>query len=212
MDLQISLSVAHSSEILRAGMVAIAASEGFVIAGSHGDAESAIAGIVASKPSVALIDGGFASPVDGFEVARRVKAGASGVRLVITSPSADTTHQARARAAGAVNCIPESGTALELVAAIRNAAADQAPLSHEPFALVGASLVATSADGADRHLTLRERQVLRHLAYGLSNDEIAASLGIGLETVKTHIHKLLRKMSMRDRTQVAVWAVKNGVV
>lgn len=54
--------------------------------------------------------------------------------------------------------------------------------------------------------------MLRHLAYGLCNDEIAASLGIGLETVKTHIHKLLRKMSMRDRTQVAVWAVKNGVV
>ena len=67
-------------------------------------------------------------------------------------------------------------------------------------------------DGADRHLTLRERQVLRHLAYGLSNDEIGAALGIGLETVKTHVHKLLRKMSMRDRTQAAVWAVKNGVV
>ncbi len=211
MVLQISLSVAHSSEVLRAGMIAIAASEGFVIAGSHGDAESAIAGIVASNPVVALIDGGFAGPVDGFDVARRVKAGAAGVRLVITSPSADTTHQARARAAGAVNCIPESSTAQELVAAIKNAAADQAPLAHEPFALVGARLVA-GADGADRHLTLRERQVLRHLAYGLSNDEIAASLGIGLETVKTHIHKLLRKMSMRDRTQVAVWAVKNGVV
>ena len=54
--------------------------------------------------------------------------------------------------------------------------------------------------------------MVRHLAYGLSNDEIGASLGIGLETVKTHIHKLLRKMSMRDRTQVAVWAVKNGLV
>jgi DNA-binding NarL/FixJ family response regulator len=46
----------------------------------------------------------------------------------------------------------------------------------------------------------------------LSNDEIAAALAIGQETVKTHVHKLLRKMSMRDRTQVAVWAVKNGVV
>jgi DNA-binding NarL/FixJ family response regulator len=212
MDLQISLSVAHSSEILRAGMIAIAASEGFIIAGSHGDAGSAIAGILASNPVVALIDGGFAGPVDGFDVARRVKAGAAGVRIVITSSSADSTHQARARAAGAVNCIPESSTAQELVAAIKNAAVDQAPLSHEPFALVGARLAAKGADAADGHLTLRERQVLRHLAYGLSNEEIAASLGIGLETVKTHVHKLLRKISMRDRTQVAVWAVKNGVV
>jgi NarL family two-component system response regulator LiaR len=46
----------------------------------------------------------------------------------------------------------------------------------------------------------------------LSNEEIANALAIGLETVKTHVHKLLRKMAMRDRTQVAVWAVKNGVV
>lgn len=212
MDQRISLAVAHSSEILRAGMIAIAASEGFVIAGSLADAQSAIAAIVASSPVVALVDGSFPGPVDGFEVARRVKAGAPGVRIVITSPSADTTHQARARAAGAVNCIPESGTAQELVAAIRSAAAGQATPPGEPFALVGARLAATGADAADRHLTLRERQVLRHLAYGLSNEEIAAALGIGLETVKTHIHKLLRKMSMRDRTQVAVWAVKNGVV
>ena len=212
MDLQISLAVANASEILRAGMIAIAASEGFVIAGSHGDAEGAIAGIVASQPTVALIDAGFSGAIDGFEVAGRVAAGAPGVRVVITSPSADTTHLARARAAGAVNCLPVSCTERELVAAIRIAATAQPLPPHEPFAVVGARLAAASADGADRHLTLRERQVLRHLAYGLSNEEIAGSLGIGLETVKTHIHKLLGKMAMRDRTQVAVWAVKNGVV
>ena len=116
------------------------------------------------------------------------------------------------RAAGAVQCLAQGCSAGELVAAIRHAALGRAPQPPDPFAVVSARLSAPDADGADRHLTLRERQVLRHLAYGLSNDEIGASLGIGLETVKTHVHKLLRKMSMRDRTQVAVWAVKNGLV
>jgi len=211
MDLQISLSIAHPSDLLRAGLIAIAAGEGIVIAGSHGDADSAIGGITVSRPSVALIDSALPSP-DGFRVARQVLDQTPGIGIVIIIPSADTTHLARARAAGAVNCIAESCSAGELLATIRNAALGRAPQPPEPFAVVTARLAASGPDEADRHLTLRERQVLRHLAYGLSNDEISAALGIGLETVKTHVHKLLRKMSMRDRTQVAVWAVKNGVV
>jgi DNA-binding NarL/FixJ family response regulator len=211
MDLQVSLSIAHASDLLRAGLIAIAAGDGIVIAGCYRDAEGAIEGIAASRPAVALIDSALSS-TDGFTVARKVLDQIPGIAVVIISPAADTTHLARARAAGAVNCIAESCSALELLATIRNAALGRAPKPPEPFAVVAARLAASGPDGADRHLTLRERQVLRHLAYGLSNDEISAALGIGLETVKTHVHKLLQKMSMRDRTQVAVWAVKNGVV
>ncbi|MEI8319858.1 MAG: response regulator transcription factor [Planctomycetia bacterium] len=211
MDLQVSLSIAHASDLLRAGLIAIAAGDGIVIAGCYRDAEGAIEGIAASRPAVALIDSALPS-TDGFTVARKVLDQIPGIAVVIISPAADTTHLARARAAGAVNCIAESCSALELLATIRNAALGRAPKPPEPFAVVAARLAASGPDGADRHLTLRERQVLRHLAYGLSNDEISAALGIGLETVKTHVHKLLQKMSMRDRTQVAVWAVKNGVV
>ena len=211
MDLQVSLSIAHASDLLRAGLIAIAAGDGIVIAGCYRDAEGAIGGIAASRPAVALIDSALPS-TDGFTVARKVLDQIPGIAVVIISPAADTTHLARARAAGAVNCIAESCSALELLATIRNAALGRAPKPPEPFAVVAARLAASGPDGADRHLTLRERQVLRHLAYGLSNDEISAAIGIGLETVKTHVHKLLQKMSMRDRTQVAVWAVKNGVV
>ena len=211
MDLKTSLSVAHPSDLLRAGLIAIAAGDGIVIAGCYCDAEGAIGGIAASRPAVALIDSALPSP-DGFAVARQVLDQTPGIAVVIISPAADTTHLARARAAGAVNCIAESCSATELLVTIRNAALGRAPQPPEPFAVVTARLAASGPDAADRHLTLRERQVLRHLAYGLSNDEIGAALGIGLETVKTHVHKLLRKMSMRDRTQAAVWAVKNGVV
>ena len=61
-------------------------------------------------------------------------------------------------------------------------------------------------------LTRREYQVLRHLAYGLSNREIGFSLRISVETVKEHVQNILRKFDMPDRTAAAVWAVKRGLV
>ena len=64
----------------------------------------------------------------------------------------------------------------------------------------------------DSGLTPRESQVLSHVAFGLSNDEIARSLQISVETVKEHVQNLLRKLAVRDRTQAAVWAVKVGVI
>jgi DNA-binding NarL/FixJ family response regulator len=61
-------------------------------------------------------------------------------------------------------------------------------------------------------LTLRESQVLRHVALGLSNKEIGRSLTISVETVKEHVQNLLRKIRVADRTQAAVWAVKRDLV
>ena len=61
-------------------------------------------------------------------------------------------------------------------------------------------------------LTARETQVLRHLALGLSNKEIGRSLAISIETVKEHVQNILRKVSVADRTQAAVWAIKTGLI
>jgi DNA-binding NarL/FixJ family response regulator len=61
-------------------------------------------------------------------------------------------------------------------------------------------------------LTNRERQVLRHIALGLSNKEIGMSLNISVETVKEHVQNILRKLNAPDRTAAAVWAVKTGVI
>ena len=61
------------------------------------------------------------------------------------------------------------------------------------------------------HLTKRELQILSHLALGLSNREISSTLGISLETVKEHVQNVLRKLKANDRTEAAVWALRNGV-
>jgi DNA-binding NarL/FixJ family response regulator len=68
------------------------------------------------------------------------------------------------------------------------------------------------SDTNDIPLTNRELQVLRHIALGLSNREIARSLGISIETVKEHVQNILRKVDANDRTQAAVWAVRRGLI
>lgn len=118
---------------------------------------------------------------------------------------------ARARAVRAANCLLTSVSQKELSAAIENAAAGK-PAS-APFATVAAAMEPRDAWAArDSGRTPRESQVLSHIAFGLSNDERAASLAISIETVKEHVQKVLRKLAVNDRTQAAVWAVQSGVV
>ncbi len=64
----------------------------------------------------------------------------------------------------------------------------------------------------DSPLTNRETQVLRHVSMGLSNREVGKSLGISVETVKEHVQNILRKLDVNDRTQAAVWALKQGLI
>ena len=77
--------------------------------------------------------------------------------------------------------------------------------------MFGQSLSGHTPD-PDIPLTQRETQVLRHMALGLSNKEIAQSLTISVETVKEHVQNILRKIDATDRTQAAVWAVKRQLV
>jgi len=205
-----TLFIAHAKELIRSGLVALASDHGLRVTGCAADSDSAVCGIVQTNPGVALID--CQLPGDGgFAAARRVAREAPRVRVILMSVTGDANHLARAHAAGAVNCVAKGLGAEELVKAIETAAAGRRPPPTDPFSVIARSLSAPEATPADAHLSPRERQVLRHLAHGLDNDEIAAALSIGIETVKTHVHKLLQKMNLRDRTQAAVWAVRNGV-
>lgn len=204
-----TLFIAHRQELILAGLIAMAGDLGLRVAGIASDAAGCVDGVHATAPGMALVD--CLLPGDGFAAARRLADVAPATRVIVVSPSGDTNHLARARAARAVNCVAEGVSQQRLGEAIATAAAGRLPAPPDPFAVVAARLESSAPCDADAHLTRRERQVLRHLAYGLDNSEIAAALSIGLETVKTHVHKLLRRMELRDRTQAAVWAVKHGV-
>jgi DNA-binding NarL/FixJ family response regulator len=117
-------------------------------------------------------------------------------------------------AVGAADCLLKDVTRKELVTAIENAATGKPASGSAPFARIAAAMEPRDAPAVtrDSRLTPRESQVLSHVALGLSNDEIARSMKISIETVKEHVANLLRKLSVRDRTQAAVWAVQSGVV
>jgi DNA-binding NarL/FixJ family response regulator len=108
---------------------------------------------------------------------------------------------ARAVAAGVHDYLFEGSTSQQIVDSIRNSISNKFPTGS--YGRLLASLKDRKANPSIQ-LTPREQQVLRHMGYGLSNDEIARSLGISVETVKEHVHNILQKMTMKDRTQAAV--------
>ena len=139
-------------------------------------------------------------------------------KFVFVTEIDNPTYMARARAVGAASCLLMGFSQRELVTAIENAAAGKTAAGSGPYAKIAASMEPRDAQAArDSGLTPRESQVLSHVAFGpsndeISNDEIARSLGISVETVKEHVQNLLRKLAVNDRTQAAVWAVQAGVV
>jgi DNA-binding NarL/FixJ family response regulator len=207
-----TLLVAHPKELIRAGLRSMLAGTGIKIVGEAGDARGALTLARKHKPGVLLLDAAIPGG-DAFELAGRILKVLPAARVVLVTELDNPTYMARARAAGAAHCLLMRFSQRELVAAIKNAAADKPASGTGSFGRVTASLAAQEKGPAlDAGLTPREGQVLAHVAYGLSNEEIARSLGISAETVKEHVQNLLRKLAANDRTQAAVWAVKSGVV
>ena len=150
---------------------------------------------------------------DAFELAQTLAKPLPATKVVFVTEIDNPTYMARARAVGAKNCLLMGFSQRELVTAIESAAAGKPVSGAGNFGRVTASLATREKGPAlDAGLTPREGQVLAHVAFGLSNDEIARSLEISVETVKEHVQNLLRKLAVNDRTQAAVWAVQSGVV
>jgi DNA-binding NarL/FixJ family response regulator len=207
-----SLLIAHPKDLIRAGLRAMLEGPSVTIVGEAVDAKSTLTLAKKHKPAVVLLDvvipGG-----DAFELAGTLSKSLPGTAVVFMTAIDNPTYMARARAVGAAHCLLKDVSQRELVAAIENAAAGKPASGPSTFGRVTATLAAREKKPAlDAGLTPRESQVLAHVGYGLSNEEIGQALGISVETVKEHVQNLLRKLAVNDRTQAAVWAVKSGVV
>jgi len=212
MPTAISLLIAHPKELIRAGLRAMLAGSLVKIVGEASDAPSTLTLAKRHKPDVVLLDAAIPGG-DAFELVTKLAKSLPATKFVLLSVLDNPTYMARASAAGASNFLLESVSQKELVTAIQNAISGKPAAGAEAFAKVTASMQERDSRAArDAGVTPREEQVLRHLALGLSNDEIARSLQISVETVKEHVQNLLRKLAVSDRTQAAVWAVQSGVV
>jgi DNA-binding NarL/FixJ family response regulator len=146
--------------------------------------------------------------IDGIETTRRALQLMPSLRVVALTASVDEARMMGVLRAGALGYVRKHADPEVLLAAVRSVARGK------PFIDPGASehLLPGGGMSASDDLTARERDVLRHIAIGRNNREIAAALDIGDETVKTHVGHLLSKLGVENRAQAIVQALKRGLV
>jgi len=176
------------------------------------DGPSGLAAIAEHRPDVAVIDLGLPG-MDGVELTRRARLADPHVRIAILTVQDLETEIVAALAAGADAYALKTSPLERIVTAIRTAADGGAyfdpQIAHVVMRRIGSSR-ATSA--APSPLTPRETEILRSIAGGAGNAEIAEALHIGLGTVKGHIRDILEKLAAADRTQAAVTALRRGLI
>jgi len=238
-DETIGIVVADDHQVVRAGFAALLGTQpDFTVLGTACDGAEAVAVCRAVNPDVVLMDVRMPG-VDGIEATRQLVSGPGTVPKVLILTTFDLDEYVfDALRAGASGFLLKDVTAERLFDGVRVIAAGEALLAPgltrrliSEFARLRpppgpggtvsggsapAAAASTLAGGtvppALSALTPRETEVLRHVAEGLSNTEIAARLVVTEETVKTHVSRLLAKLGLRDRTQAVVLAYESGLV
>ena len=209
--MMVKVLVVDDHEIVRQGLQSIFKDSGIRVCGEAESAEEAVRQVRKLKPDVVLLDV-LLKEGDSFDVIKRVRSASPATRVVMLSSFDNPTYVARAVSGGAHDYLLKTTPRVELIAAVNGAASGSLPTRAGELRRVASSISKReSATGGGVRLTPRETQVLRVVAMGLSNQEIADSLEISVETVKEHVQNLLRKTSLNDRTQAAVWALRNGL-
>ena len=210
--MSIRLMVIDDHEIIRSGIrKMIAGSEIQLIAESN-SAVNVLTGISQYHPDVILLDVRLEDG-DGLSALGRIKIERPQIPVLMLSSFDNPTYVARSVALGASGYLLKNAARDTILEAIRKEAVGENAWSREELRRVtGALAPPRLAADIEVPLTRRESEVLEQLAHGLTNKEIALALGISYETVKEHVQHILRKVGVNDRTQVAVWAVRNGLV
>ena len=214
----IRIIVADDHEVVRTGFAAILDTQpDFTVVGTACDGAEAVRACRDLRPDVVLMDVRMPG-TDGIEATRQLSAAMDGPRVLILTTFDLDEYVYDALCAGASGFLLKDVTAERLFDAVRVVAAGEALLAPTvtrrligEFARLRPNAAAPSPAGLAA-LTPRETQVLRLVAEGLSNPEIAARLVVTEETVKTHVSRVLSKLGLRDRTQAVVTAYESGLV
>ncbi|MGW4530936.1 response regulator [Nocardia sp. NPDC004340] len=212
--MSITVLIADDHAVFRSGLRAVVdAHPDLECVAEVGDGRAAIEAAARTHPDVAILDVRMPK-LDGLAATEAiVAAGGTRVLLLTTYDSEANLH--RALSAGASGFLLKSLPPEELVAAIRVAVRGDAvidPSMTRRLATRFAVGIAPPVEPPElAQLTAREREVLLLLADARSNGEIAAALGVGEETIKTHVSRVLAKLGVRDRIQAVVFAHQHGL-
>jgi NarL family two-component system response regulator LiaR len=198
--------------LTRAGLrTALDACDDLRVVAEAEDGPSGLAAIAETQPAVAVIDIGLPG-IDGIELTRRVRTIAPKTHVVILTMHDLETEVLAALAAGADAYCLKSSRPEGVIAAVRVAADGGAYFDPQIASVVMRHLGTPRSNAVDSPLTPRETEVLRMIADGHGNSEIAGELHIGLGTVKGHVRDVLEKLAASDRTQAAVVALRRGLI
>ena len=211
----IRVLIADDHALFRRGVASLLAAEsGFEVVGEAVDGQQALEMARELMPDVILMD--VAMPVlDGLEATRLIKAEIPYVRIVILTASDGERNLFEAIKDGAQGYLLKKLEPQALYGTLRGVVRGEAPVSRvmagrllEEFA----RLRRDPAPAPAAELTVREREVLEHVAQGRSNKEIAAALAIAENTVKNHLKNILEKLHLENRVQAATFALREGLV
>ncbi len=213
--MSIRVFLADDQDLVREGLAMIVASQDdLVVVGEAGDGAAAVAGVTRTAPDVVLMD--VRMPVlDGVQAATRILRGPSPPRVLMLTTFDVDEHAFAALRAGASGFLLKSARGEDVVQAIRSV--------HRGDAVIAPEITRRLLDQVElpgprrlppevRGLTPREREIMREVATGASNAEIAARLFVSEATVKTHVGRVLSKLGLRDRVQIVVLAYEAGLV
>jgi NarL family two-component system response regulator LiaR len=180
------------------------------IVGEAGDGERAITLAADLLPDVVLLD--LLMPtMDGLTAVREIKRLVPSTQIIILTSYHEGEQIFQAIKAGALSYLLKDASAEELVAAVRAAAHGESKL-HPAVAAQVLREMRQQQSALHNDLTPRELDVLKHIARGHSNPEIAAELVISEPTVRTHVANILSKLQLADRTQAAIYALQHRLV
>lgn len=189
------------------------AAGGFAVVGEAGSGGEAVLMVADLAPHVVLMD--LVMPeMDGVQATRIVKAQSPRSQVLVLTSYHEDEQIFPAIRAGALSYLLKGMSLPELANAVRKAARGEAVMHSRVAARVAQELngLPQKVRTLYNNLTEREREVLRLIAEGYANAEIAAHLVVSEKTVQSHVHNILSKLHVADRTQAAVYAWRSGVV
>jgi NarL family two-component system response regulator LiaR len=210
---RIGVLIADDHPVVRHGLRAfLQLQEDLDIVGEAGDGQEAVAEVQKLRPDVVLLD--LVMPnLDGIDAIRQIREASPATKVIVLTTFADDEKVFPAVRAGAAGYLLKDVEPKDLVEAIRTVNRGEG-LLHPRVASKLMNEFAGEHERGDslEALTDREKDVLRLIARGMSNREIARELVVSEKTVKTHVSNILAKLHLADRTQAALYAVRNRLV
>lgn len=212
MDRPIKVMLVDDHEMVRIGLAAVLETEEDIeIVGEAGNGADGIKLVEQTRPDVVLMDL-VMEGMDGIETTRRLTKMYPEVKVIVLTSFLDDEKMYPVIEAGAFSYLLKTSRASEITAAIRAAVKGQSILESQVATKMMNRLRQPQQTAAHNDLTEREMEVLKAIAQGKSNQDIADELFIGIKTVKSHVTNILAKLNVDDRTQAAIYAIRHNLV